>query len=70
MQIRNAPTRLMKEEGYGKGYVYAHNTEEKMAKMQCLPDSLAGKRYYRPTNQGREQKIGERLQKILEWKNS
>ncbi len=70
MQIRNAPTRLMKEEGYGKGYVYAHNTEEKMAKMQCLPDSLAGRRYYRPTNQGREQKIGERLEKILEWKNS
>ncbi len=70
MQIRNAPTKLMKEEGYGKGYVYAHNTEEKMAKMQCLPDSLAGKRYYRPTNQGREQKIGERLEKILEWKNS
>ena len=70
MQIRNAPTKLMKEEGYGKGYVYAHNTEAKMAKMQCLPDSLAGKRYYRPTNQGREQKIGERLEKILEWKNS
>lgn len=70
LQIRNAPTKLMKELDYGKGYQYAHDTEEKLTKMQCLPDSLAGKRYYRPTNQGREQKIGERLQKILEWKNS
>ena len=70
MQIRNAPTKLMKETGYGKGYVYAHDTDEKMAKMKCLPDSLADKRYYRPTNQGRELKISERLEKILEWKNS
>ncbi len=70
MQIRNAPTKLMKETGYGKGYVYAHDTEEKMAKMQCLPDSLAGKRYYRPAGQGREKAIAERLEKILEWKNS
>ncbi len=70
LQIRNAPTKLMKELDYGKGYQYAHDTEEKLTKMQCLPDSLAGKRYYRPTNQGREQKIGERLEKILEWKNS
>ncbi len=70
LQIRNAPTKLMKELDYGKGYQYAHDTEEKLTKMQCLPDTLAGKRYYRPTNQGREQKIGERLEKILEWKNS
>ncbi|MBQ3472067.1 MAG: replication-associated recombination protein A [Clostridia bacterium] len=70
MQIRNAPTKLMKETGYGKGYEYAHDTEEKMAKMQCLPDSLAGKRYYRPAGQGREKAIAERLEKILEWKNS
>lgn len=70
MQIRNAPTNLMKETGYGKGYIYAHDTEEKMAKMQCLPDSLAGKRYYRPAGQGREKAISERLEKIIEWKNS
>ena len=70
LQIRNAPTKLMKELDYGKGYQYAHDTEEKLTKMHCLPNSLAGKRYYRPTNQGREQKIGERLEKILEWKNS
>lgn len=70
MQIRNAPTNLMKETGYGKGYIYAHDTEEKMAKMQCLPDSLAGKRYYRPAGQGREKAISERLDKIIEWKNS
>lgn len=70
MQIRNAPTKLMKETGYGKGYIYAHDTEEKMAKMQCLPDSLAGKRYYRPSGQGREKAIAEKLEKIIEWKNS
>ncbi len=70
MQIRNAPTRLMKEAGYGKGYVYAHDTEEKMAKMNCLPDSLIHRRYYRPAGQGKEKAIKERLEKILEWKKS
>lgn len=70
MQIRNAPTKLMKELDYGKGYVYAHDTKEKMAKMQCLPDSLAGRRYYRPTEQGREKKVKELLDRIIEWKNS
>lgn len=70
LQIRNAPTKLMKDLDYGKGYIYAHDTEEKMAKMQCLPDSLAGKRYYRPTEQGKEKKIKELLEKIIEWKNS
>ena len=70
MQIRNAPTRLMKEAGYGKGYVYAHDTEEKMAKMNCLPDLLIHRRYYRPAGQGKEKAIKERLEKILEWKKS
>ena len=70
MQIRNAPTKLMKELDYGKGYVYAHDTEEKMAKMQCLPDSLVHRRYYRPSGQGREKAVKERLEKILEWKKS
>ncbi len=70
LQIRNAPTKLMKELDYGKGYVYAHNTEEKLTKMKCLPDSLLDRRYYRPTTQGREKAVKERLDKILEWKNS
>ncbi len=66
--IRNAPTRLMKELDYGKGYQYAHDTEDKLTNMQCLPDSLLGREYYRPTEQGVEIKIKERLQKIKEWK--
>lgn len=66
--IRNAPTKLMEELNYGKGYVYAHNTEEKMARMQCLPDSLAGKEYYQPTDQGNEAAVKERLEYIRAWK--
>lgn len=69
MQIRNAPTRLMKEAGYGEGYVYAHDTKEKMARMTCLPDTLVGRRYYVPTEQGREARVKERLDAILAWKN-
>ena len=69
LQIRNAPTQLMKQLDYGKGYVYAHDTEEKMAKMTCLPDSLIGARYYLPTDQGAEKQLSERLKAILEWKN-
>ncbi len=70
LHIRNAPTKLMKELDYGKGYIYAHDTEEKLTKMQCLPDSLSGRRYYRPTTQGREKAVKERLDKILEWKRT
>lgn len=70
LHIRNAPTKLMKELDYGKGYIYAHDTEEKLTKMQCLPDSLLGRRYYRPTTQGREKAVKERLDKILEWKRT
>lgn len=66
--IRNAPTRLMKELDYGKGYQYAHNTEEKLTDMQCLPDSLKEREYYRPTKQGLEAKLRERLLRIKEWK--
>ena len=66
--ICNAPTRLMKELDYGKGYQYAHDTEDKLTTMQCLPDSLAGKEYYIPTEQGLEGKYKERLQKIKDWK--
>lgn len=66
--IRNAPTKLMKDLGYGDGYQYAHDTEEKLTDMQCLPDSLEGREYYRPTDQGLEKKYGERLEAIKEWK--
>ncbi len=69
MQIRNAPTSLMKSAGYGKGYIYAHDTEEKMAKMQCLPDALKDRRYYVPTDQGDEAVVKERLEQILKWKS-
>lgn len=68
--IRNAPTRLMKELDYGKGYQYAHDYEEKLTAMQCLPDSLKDKRYYIPTNQGSEARHGERLRQIQEWKQA
>ncbi|MGI6030203.1 MAG: replication-associated recombination protein A [Eubacteriales bacterium] len=68
LRIRNAPTSLMKELHYGEGYVYAHDTEEKVADMDCLPDSLLGRRYYRPTGQGSEGRAKERLESILAWK--
>ena len=68
LQIRNAPTSLMKEAGYGKGYIYAHDTEEKMAKMQCLPDALADRRYYVPGDQGAEAAVKKRLDEIRKWK--
>ena len=66
--IRNAPTRLMKDLDYGKGYQYAHDYESKLTTMQCLPDSLVGKRYYVPTTQGSEARYTERLRQIEEWK--
>lgn len=68
LQICNAPTDLMREMNYGKGYIYAHDTEEKLSRMQCLPEALLGRRYYRPTEQGREKQVKERLEEILEWK--
>lgn len=69
LQICNAPTSLMKEMDYGKGYIYAHDTEEKMAKMECLPKALSGRRYYHPTDQGKEKEVKERLEEILKWKS-
>lgn len=68
MNIRNAPTRLMKDLGYGRGYVYAHDTKEKMAAMQCLPDALKDRTYYHPTEQGLEARYKARLQQIKDWK--
>lgn len=66
--IRNAPTKLMQELNYGNGYQYAHNTEEKLTNMQCLPDSLVGKEYYKPTTQGLEARVKARLDEIKRWK--
>ncbi len=68
--IRNAPTKLMKELEYGKGYQYAHDYADKLTDMQCLPDSLAGRKYYRPTEEGTEGRIKARLKEIGEWKEA
>ena len=68
LQIRNAPTQLMKDLDYGKGYKYAHDFKEKITDLQCLPDSLEGTVYYDPTEQGLEKKYKERLEIIRKWK--
>jgi putative ATPase len=64
LHIRNAPTGLMKNLGYGKGYQYAHDLENKVADMQCLPDNLKDRTYYHPTNEGVEKRIRERMEEI------
>ena len=64
LHLCNAPTRLMKELNYGKGYQYAHDYEDKITNMQCLPDRLKEQRYYFPTNQGTEAKVIKRLEQI------
>lgn len=66
--IRNAPTKLMKELEYGKGYKYAHDSADKLTTMRCLPDSLADREYYRPTDEGAEARFKARLAEIKEWK--
>ena len=68
LQIRNAPTSLMKELHYGEDYIYAHDTEEKVAHMQCLPDSLKDKTYYHPGVQGAEAAVKEKLEAVKRWK--
>ena len=68
LQIRNAPTGLMKELHYGEGYEYAHDAPDKLTLMDCLPPSLLGREYYRPTGQGSEARVRERLEQIKEWK--
>ena len=70
LHIRNAETSLMKEVGYGKGYMYAHDYEDKLTAMRCLPDSLLGREYYHPTEQGLEKNYGERLRQIKAWKEA
>ena len=64
LHLRNAPTGLMKGLGYGAGYRYAHDLDEKVADMQCLPDNLKNRRYYFPTNEGVEKRIRERMEEI------
>ena len=68
LNIRNAPTRLMKSLDYGKGYTYAHDTEEKIARMSCLPASLEGRRYYTPVGLGREANMKARLAAVRDWR--
>ena len=68
LQIRNAPTRLMKNLDYGKGYTYAHDTDEKIAKMSCLPEKLEGRRYYTPAGLGREANMKARLAAVRDWR--
>jgi putative ATPase len=70
LHIRNAPTNLMKELGYGKGYQYAHDLQDKVADMECLPDSLQNRQYYHPTDQGMERRIQEILVEIRKRKKS
>ena len=68
--IRNAPTKLMKDLGYGKGYQYAHDTKDKLTNMECLPESLIGRTYYHPGTQGNEVRFKQRLEQIKEWKKT
>lgn len=68
LHLRNAPTRLMKELDYGKGYQYAHDLEEKVAAMECLPPSLAGRHFYKPTQEGRERLFAQRVQELAALK--
>ena len=69
MQLRNAPTKSMKEWGYGEGYQHAHEFEDGINSMPCLPDALRGTEFYHPTTRGTEQRIGERLAEIRRRKS-
>ncbi len=68
LHIRNAPTKLMRDLEYGKGYQYAHDYDEKITAMECLPESLIGHEYYKPTEQGSEIHYKKRLEQIKKWK--
>jgi putative ATPase len=69
LHLRNAPTKLMKELDYGKDYQYAHDLESKVANMQCLPDNLADRRYYHPTQEGREKLLAQRMAEIAKLRD-
>jgi putative ATPase len=64
LHLRNAPTKLMKDLDYGRDYQYAHDVEGRVADMECLPAGLAGRRYYLPTNEGREKQLAQRMEEI------
>jgi putative ATPase len=64
LHLRNAPTALMEALGYGKGYKYAHDVEGKVADMECLPESLRGRSYYRPTAEGLEAELRKKIEEI------
>jgi len=68
LHLRNAPTKLMKELDYGKGYRYAHDEADKISDMDCLPDALLGRVYYQPTLEGREKALAQRLEEIRKIK--
>jgi len=70
LHLRNAPTCLMKELDYSKGYQYAHDVEGHVADMVCLPASLAGRRYYQPTSEGREKLLAQRMEEIARIKQA
>lgn len=70
LHLCNAPAKLMEELYYGEGYEYAHNTEEKLTHMECLPEALKNRTYYRPTSEGAEAEAGMRLEAIRKWKRS
>jgi putative ATPase len=70
LHLRNAPTKLMKELDYGKGYKYAHDEENKVAAMDCLPPSLMGRQYFQPTQEGREKQLSQRLEELRRLRKS
>jgi putative ATPase len=70
LHLRNAPTRLMKELDYGKGYQYAHDVAGRVADMECLPPSLAARTYYKPTDQGREKQLAQRMDELSRIKSA
>ncbi len=67
LHLRNAPTRLMKELGYGDGYVYAHDTDQGIAEMDCLPADLGNRTFYAPRGRGHEEELQDRMEKIRRW---
>ena len=68
LHLRNAPAKLMKELDYGRDYQYAHDVEGRVADMECLPPSLANRRYYQPTSEGRERQLAQRMDEIARIK--
>lgn len=68
LRLRNPVTGMMANFGYGKGYQYAHNAQDKLTDMTCLPKNLQDRKYYRPTDEGLEKKLKEKMQAIEEWR--